>query len=109
MWIFTTKGFVSAIYSNGNIIIRSRNKQHLKNLFPNEDILETGKDYPYRITIPKNKFIETMSKEMENINYHNFKDTVSDPFYHQFLTNIWIQGLNYEDTLNVKNKSIYNK
>lgn len=57
MWIFTTKGFLSAVQHRDHpsiILIRARRKSHLQHHFPlAEKIYMDDSDYPWRIQIAR--------------------------------------------------------
>lgn len=81
MWIFTTSGFVSAVRSQSDrtIIVRSRDRASLAPISKKykAEIKQTPlADYPYRVLIGHEKFIEWVSSEASNIDYPNFKSQV---------------------------------
>jgi hypothetical protein len=81
MWIFTTTGFVSAVRNTDDrtIIVRSRDRESLipiSKKCQTEIKLTPLADYPYRVRIEHDKFIEWISTEASNIDYPNFKSQV---------------------------------
>ena len=83
MWIFTTSGFVSAVRNTDDraIIVRSRDRESLIPISKKyqAEIKPTPlADYPYRVRIKHDKFIEWISAEASNIDYPNFKSRVHD-------------------------------
>lgn len=102
MWICTTKGMVSIKQDSRMedvLVVRARARKVLERLFPDykEYVQAVGQDYPYRIFVTKELVAEIISQEILDIDYGNFKNTVSDPEYSRFLMTTWGQGLRMED------------
>jgi len=92
MWIFTNKGFISVVQSPKEdlLVVRSRSKEHLRNLFGDSIISSTPeRDYQYRTLIERNHFQEEMKKHFDEITYHNFKDSVKEKVYKEACSEIW--------------------
>ena len=71
MWIFTNKGFISAVehhHDNKVMYVRARSAEHLQAIFPGEDIIriETA-DYRFRVFVPREVFVETMTEQLASI------------------------------------------
>lgn len=81
MWICTNKDFISVVECRNNkscVLVRARRKQDLDFLGNIGQITQDKMaDYRYRIVVCKNVFSDIMSNLVENINYDNFKDSVS--------------------------------
>jgi 8-oxo-dGTP pyrophosphatase MutT (NUDIX family) len=85
MWLFTTIGFFSAVQKSGTdfITIRARVKNDLNNLRSNylPDLSETighaGTDYPWRATVPHDKFAVALGEIAKDIDYPNFKNEIA--------------------------------
>jgi len=82
MWIFTTSGFISAVQDpkDRTIIVRSRDRASLRPIagqFQLKIKHTPYGDYPYRIKVSSEEFVEWVSQEAQSIDYHNFKDKVS--------------------------------
>ena len=81
MWIFTPTGFVSAVYKEGAIQVRARDKQSLSSLEA-----KTGSsvkhtplaDYPYRLSTSISDFANWAFEQALAIDYSNFKSEVAD-------------------------------
>lgn len=93
MWIMTNKAFLSVVDKStvkGCLLVRARRQQHLKAVFPNATIRESfGTDYRYRADIPRHEVAEVIARQIERINYSNFKDSVHDKKYHDALMGVW--------------------
>ncbi len=91
MWIFTTKGFYSAVQHSGNpgwIHLRSRFKGDLERLLQaHKDIIgegdvgeirqTPGADYGFRVDVRRELFARIVSEECLGIDYPNFKSACS--------------------------------
>ena len=97
MWIFTKQGFVSAVLDKTNpsvMMVRARERTHLTELFPDRAVVElTPADYPYRVFLPKGRFIEWIATQAERIDYPDFKSAIPEgPIsdrYHQACHDVW--------------------
>ena len=101
MWIFTNKGFLSAVEDRNNaekLIVRARSKQHLRNIFGNEAKIEVTPtaDYRYRVSVDKKSFAELIKKEVENISYDNFKNSIKEEDYHHAASEVWMSMRYYQ-------------
>ncbi len=107
MWIFTTSGFVSAVRSRSDrtIIVRSRDRASLTPISKKyqTEIKDTPfSDYPYRVLMRHDNFIEWISIEASNIDYPNFKSQVRNSRGEGFasaLGEVWYIMLQVTDNL----------
>jgi hypothetical protein len=95
MWIFTPTGFVSAVYKEGAMQVRARDKQSLASLEA-----KTGSpvkhtphaDYPYRLSTSISDFANWAFEQALAIDYSNFKSEVADVRGYDFakpLNKVW--------------------
>lgn len=93
MWIFTSRGFISAVAHRdkpGHLMIRARRMGHLHALFPGEEITQTSNaDYRYRITVPRVALMQMMEDQLQALTYDNFKNSIDDHAYHDACTEVW--------------------
>lgn len=95
MWVFTTSGFVSAVYKDGAIQVRVRDRQSLEPLVEQSgaEIVATPlADYPYRIAITNEQFAVWVSQVALSIKYKNFKSEIADTRGYDFakpLNQVW--------------------
>ena len=96
MWLFTTRGFYSAVQHREDprvVLVRARARKDLERLLElptfttakgdprkdNPQILETPKaDYPVRILVEKARWAAAMLDLGDEITYDNFKNAVKD-------------------------------
>ena len=116
MWIFTTSGFVSAVYKDGAIQVRARDSKSLEVLAKECEakiVATPVADYPYRIAISREQFASWVSKQALGIEYKNFKSEVADTRGHKFskpLSQVWSVMHDVEDAkARVRNDSYGNK
>lgn len=123
MWVFTTKGFYSAVCvgdygaSNPDIAVRSRVREDLvrfldkveegEEMFP---ILELpGRDYPYRVIVPRNVWVQFMTATASEVDYPNFKDAVKGVLGYgraSLYTKVWSVMYGAEKTLEALTKPV---
>ena len=81
MWIFLNNSFLSIVEDRNNkkqLLIRSRIKGDIERVFPNSDVFEmSNSDYKYRSYIKKIEVSKKLMTLVENINYDNFKSSIS--------------------------------
>jgi hypothetical protein len=87
MWLFTTTGFISAVYKDDAMQIRARDKESLEAIskFLHCPIIHTPlADYPYRISTDSGGFAEWVSSQVFAIDYKDFKSEVSNVRGYEF-------------------------
>jgi hypothetical protein len=95
MWVFTSSGFVSAVYKDGAIQVRARDRKSLEPLAKQTGaaIVATPlADYPYRIAITNEQFAIWVNQQALSIAYKNFKSEVADTRGYGFakpLNQVW--------------------
>jgi len=103
MWVFTTTGFVSAVYKDGALQVRARDRRSLNALSKDSgaSIVATPlADYPYRIAITNEQFSKWLQAQVLGINYKNFKSEVADSRGYGFakpLNQVWSVMHDVED------------
>ena len=79
MWIFTTEGFISAVYKHDAVQVRARDRNSLKSLATHcgSEIKHTPvADYPYRLETDRDHLATWLTKQAQLIDYSNFKTEV---------------------------------
>jgi UDP-3-O-acyl-N-acetylglucosamine deacetylase len=104
MWVFTTSGFVSAVYKDGALQVRSRDRKSLEALSKETAaaIIATPlADYPYRIAITNEQFSKWLSQQVMSVDYKNFKSEIADSRGYGFakpLNKVWSVMHEVEDS-----------
>ncbi len=103
MWLFTSEGFVSVVAHSGKpdtLIVRARDEDSLLSL-----VEATGAtlrrtpnaDYPCRIELVKQAFIEWLAEEVSSLDYTNYKAHMwtERPDFSSVLHEVWatMQGV----------------
>ena len=95
MWIFTTSGFISAVFKDGGVVVRSRDEESLMSLavYDNASIIKTPlADYPYRLKTDQKTFAKWLELEAKQIDYPNFKSEVHQKLGYEYahaLNQVW--------------------
>ncbi len=103
MWVFTTSGFVSAVYKDGALQVRARDRKSLEALSKETAaaIIATPlADYPYRIAITNEQFSKWLSQQVMSVDYKNFKSEIADTRGYGFakpLNKVWSAMHEVED------------
>ncbi|HQG51842.1 MAG TPA: hypothetical protein PKZ95_10710 [Syntrophorhabdaceae bacterium] len=70
--------------------MRARFKEHIKNLFPNIEVHESpDSDYRFRAFIPRRIVSRIIARNVDNIDYGNFKNSIDNRPYHDACLNVW--------------------
>ena len=81
MWIFTTEGFISAVYKHDAVQVRARDHKSLEDLATHcaSEIKHTPvADYPYRLETDRDHLATWLTKQAQLRDYSNFKTEVED-------------------------------
>lgn len=87
MWIVTTLGFFSVVKNtnrNGTVLVRARVREDLERLCASglinaqaRQIYDTpASDYPYRLIVPLEDWVDCAGKLAHRVDYPNFKSEV---------------------------------
>ena len=107
MWLFTETGFISTVRHYGEkeqLVVRSRDSESLASLskFSGIEIQKTPfNDYPYRLHVEESVFSLWLSRQLQQLDYTNFKSRVHDTRGHEFadaLMSVWSVMHDVEDT-----------
>lgn len=87
MWIYLRDAALSVVahFTNPDVVlVRSRFDGDIQAVFPSVDVEYTPTfDYPYRALVDRHFFAETIASEAANIDYTNFKNSVSGHDRHE--------------------------
>jgi len=103
MWVFTASGFVSAVYKDGALQVRARDRKSLAALSKETGAAITATplaDYPYRIAITNEQFAAWVSQQALSVAYKNFKSEIADTRGYGFaapLNKVWSAMHEVED------------
>jgi hypothetical protein len=96
MWIFS-ESFLSIVadkFDPDVLVVRARVEGDIERYFPNAAVLESaGSDYRYRASIPRKDVIITVARMIFDIDYPNYKSSLSDhrrsPWYMTVWDSMW--------------------
>ena len=81
MWIVLNNSFLSIVKNRNDeneLLVRARVSGDIEKVFNNADVFEDANaDYKYRSYLDKKVVANAISEELMNINYDNFKSSVS--------------------------------
>ena len=95
MWVFLNNSFLSIVENRNNkeeLLVRSRVRGDIDKIFPDSNIFEMeNSDYKYRSYIKKIEVSEKIREIVANINYDNFKNSISkfEDQRHSSYLNVW--------------------
>jgi hypothetical protein len=82
MWIYLNNSFLSFVENKDSwklLHVMARKKGDIEAIFPDAEVLSTPSgDYKYRTDISRVTVCNTISDELLNIGYTNFKNSIND-------------------------------
>lgn len=70
--------------------MRSRDRSHISNLFPNAEIFsKTPSDYKWRAWVSREELKKVLDDYVSSLNYDNFKNSIEDDTYHDACVGVW--------------------
>jgi hypothetical protein len=93
MWIMFSDCFLSIVSKDcqpDELLVRARRKGDIERVFPEAKVKrDTKVDYLFRAVIPRREIALAIAKRMDDIDYPNFKDTVTDDKLHRAYMQVW--------------------
>jgi len=93
MWLCLNSTFLSVVADRGNpnrLLVRARIAGHIEAVFPEAEVFtDSGADYFYRAFINREVVAQKISKEVQAIDYYNFKSSVADQALHDSYIGVW--------------------
>lgn len=94
MWLMTNSGFFSIVRTPdlpaGHLLVRARRPGDIERHWPDAEVIRTaGRDYLFRAILPEARVAEVVAKNVLDINYKNFKDSVRDRDLHDAYMDVW--------------------
>lgn len=107
MWIFINDAFLSIVADEGDkrrLLVRARKKGDIEAVFTvlrhRPEISHTPEhDYAYRAFIPKSIVARVVAKEVQSIDYTNFKNSVENEGRHNVYLQVWTAMKNWQASL----------
>jgi hypothetical protein len=105
MWMMTKLGFFSTVEDRDNkdgVIVRARCEQDIVNIsyfMQMKDAwwLDTLADYGYRLRCSKPAWAAAVAQMAGDIDYDNFKSSITDERHHSAYQRVWIDMLYIDD------------
>jgi hypothetical protein len=93
VWIFLNNAFLSIVEDRNDpkmLLVRARLPEDLRRVFPGCIVRKTpGADYLYRTRIGRRKVSERMSEAALDVDYPNFKGSVTERDRHDAYLRVW--------------------
>jgi hypothetical protein len=95
MWLFTSDGFVSIVADKDDtrgdrLLVRARDKMHITNVFPDAEVFsKQPSDYQWRAWVSREDVADAMMRQVQGLDYTNFKDSIIDDRYHDACLDVW--------------------
>jgi hypothetical protein len=103
MWIFLSEAFLSVVADKADpqgdrLLVRARRGGDIERIFPTADVFQiAGSDYRYRAWLPREQVADAMKAQVEAIAYSNFKNSITDPAYHDAALSAWSALHRYQE------------
>ena len=95
MWVAFNNAFLSIVQNRNNsseLLVRARVKGDIERVFPEAGTFEDlTADYKYRALITRDEVAKAMASQVSEINYDNFKNSISKNEYqrHDAYLKVW--------------------
>ena len=93
MWLCMNNGFISIVQDRNcadRLVVRSRRREILEMTFPTRAItVGGGTDYKYRVFVSKLEVAITLLDRILEIDYGNFKASVTEPELYGIYAKFW--------------------
>lgn len=106
MWIVTNKSYMSIVQDNVDpslLLVRARIRGDIETFLDNDPryvVIEMdNSDYRFRAWVDREVVKEKMLKEINNINYDNFKNSVKEKERKAWYTRIWSVMFQVQESL----------
>jgi hypothetical protein len=101
MWIFLSDSFLSIVEYRpdpSKLLVRARIRGDIERVFPGVRAVHTPvrADYAYRASIDRKAVAVAVSKQVLDIDYPNFKDSVLEDDRHDAYMGVWTTMNNYQ-------------
>lgn len=98
MWIFLSDSFLSVVQYKQDpkyLLVRARYRGDISRIFGKKVpvVFSSATDYQYRAVLPRKTVAEVLKKQVLDITYENFKDSVEDPDRHAAYFQVWLSML----------------
>lgn len=108
MWVFSKDVFLSVVAIKDDpirLMVRARIRGDIEKVFPlyaGRVRMTPNSDYRFRAMIPRSEVSCVMAKMVKDIDYINFKDSVTDQRRHWAYSDVWVAMLRLQDQLEEK-------
>lgn len=103
MWVFISDSFLSIVEHRGdpdNLLVRARAPGDIERVFPGTAVVEgAGTDYRFRTVVARDAVAQAMARQVYEIDYTNFKDSVGESARHQSYFGVWSVMNDYQDRM----------
>tara|TARA_Y100000310_G_scaffold324189_1_gene385753 strand:- start:9906 stop:10400 length:495 start_codon:yes stop_codon:yes gene_type:complete len=93
MWIMMNDSFLSIVAHRdkpGMLLVRARHPEHIRAVFPGVDTwIDDEADYPFRAEVSRGHVSAVIAKQVGDIDYPNFKNSVRDKGLYAAYTRVW--------------------
>ena len=101
MWIYLNNAFVSCVehkHDPSSLLIRTRKKGDLEELFPGVSVQDSVEDFDYRFraTLPRGEVSEELARRVMQIDYPKFKNSIREIDRKMAYTKCWSKMLDWQ-------------
>jgi hypothetical protein len=93
MWAMFSDSFLSIVSRDcgpDELLVRARREGDIERVFPDAEVRrDTKADYLFRAVIPRQAVALAIAQKIDDIDYPNFKDSVTDDALHRAYMAVW--------------------
>ena len=102
MWVCLSDAFLSIVHKEcgpDELLVRARRPGDIERVFPGAKVIKSpDTDYLFRTVLPRATVAEALARQVEDIRYQNFKDSVADNKLHNAYSRVWGTMANLQPT-----------
>jgi hypothetical protein len=103
MWIYLNSSFLSIVENSEDpsmLHVRARREGDIEEVFPDSNVTETPDgDYKYRTDLSRDDVAEAIARNINGINYTNFKNSIDDEVRHDVYMDLWSASHGLEESV----------
>lgn len=95
MWVMLNDAWLSIVADREDqdfLLVRSRRRGDVARIFGVEESEDHQADYTFRAFVPRDQVAGVMAREVERVDYDNFKNSVKDDALHSAFSSVWTIG-----------------
>ena len=107
MWVMLNDAWLSIVADREDkdfLLVRSRRRGDVARIFGVDEFEDSKADYHFRAFVHRDHVAGVMAREVEGIDYPNFKNSVKDNELHSAYSNVWTIGFRLQNDADIEGR-----